>query len=275
MFQTYIDAYTEVVEEKIREYLSILPTPDMPVRDYLALKDLPNDNQCRALPMEWLDVAAATALIRTHKDTKAEYEVNAYMVEMLTVLFRCSVVSLGWMEDDEAYALSAILAYDKPIDTPERKILIHDFCHAMRLFPYRENLTHWYAYMAPLLAYTRQTAFEKPYYLTRYLSTIIDKFGLMTNRGEHAWDINTDVLKFQGNLSALLSTCRNDIVHKTKMEEYLRNVLAEYAKIWLAGMLQRSATVAAFGQIGQEIISYHYSQYQEISQKYKRLQETA
>ena len=96
----------------------------------------------------------------------------------------------------------------------------------------------------------------------------------MTNRGEHAWDINTDVLKFQGNLSALLSTCRNDIVHKAKMEEYLRNVLAEYAQIWLAGLLQRSATTTAFGQIGQEVIAYHYVQYQEISQKYKRLQET-
>ena len=273
MFQTYIDAYTEVVEDKIREYLSILPTPDIPVRDYLALPDLPKDGQCDALPMEWLDVAATTALIRNHKDTKTEYEVNAYMVEMLTVMFRCAVVSLGWMEEDEASALSVLLAYDKPIDTPERKLLVHDFCHAMRLFPYRENRTFWYAYMAPLLAYTRQTAYEKPYYLARYLSTIIDKFGTMANRGEHAWDINTDVLKFQGNVSGLLSQCRNDIIHKREMEEYLRNVLAEYARIWLAGLLQRSATVEAFGHIGQEVVSYHYSQYQEISQKYKRQQE--
>lgn len=268
MFQTHIDDYTDIVKGRLPEYLSSLPDPTVGITDYLADKDRPLDKDSETFPVEWFDVAATTALVRNHRDTKREYAVNAFLVEMLTVMFRASVVSLGWMPDDEAFSLASLLAYDTPLDKEKDRMLFHDFCHCLRVFPYAQSTRQWFAFMAPLLAYTRQTPFEKPQYFVRHMASVINKFGIETNRNEHAWEINVDFLKFQRNVQSLLNLARRDSLHQDHHEEYLRNILAEYSRVWLACLLQRSATSAAFGAIASEVVSYHYSHYQEMSQKF-------
>jgi len=262
MFQTGIDEYKKLVDVNLPQYLASMPSPFDSIEDYLSSEEY------KDFTTEMFDVAGITALIRSHKDSKDKYDVNAYLVEMLTSMFRVANRKLGWLEDEDVQALTSMLATDS--NSEHGKDAFVQFYCCAKMFPYNIEQQKWYAYLMPIFAYSKQHKFTVGNYLARYMVNIINRYNLTFNIGEHDRDIQVDQLRCIPTLAGLLKLCAIDNTKKTNEEKYWfrRNVIIEFARIYLGCLFQRSAVIDDFGKIGAEVTAYHYVLYQEICQAY-------
>jgi len=264
MFQTSIDEYMTMVEKNLQEYLVSLPSPFEEIGKFTEGAV----GLFKPFSLEMFDIAGITALIRSHRDAKDTYEVNCYLVEMLTTMFRVGIHHLGWLTDNQTKSITDMLAYDTTTTEGEENFKL--FIHCIRQFPYDTNNQKWYAFLMPLLAYTKQYKFQRSNYFSRYMANIINKYGIMLNRGEHERDVFVDQMRCTQNLRDLLNLCDKDNT-KTDIESkywLFRNISIEYARVFLGCLFQRSAVKDSFGKIGAEVVAYHYVSYQTISQHY-------
>ena len=266
MKQSEINEYKKTLDTYMTRYLASNPNPDEKISDYL--KDLPPFEN-NIYPIDGFDVAAMTALFRSHKDEKDCYDVHACTLELMVTMFRIANEKLHWLDDTDAYTLAGYLSYDKRIDNDYIKLL-HEFVFCVMRFPYNRDNMGWYACLMPIFAYSRQYDFVRTNYLVRYLLGVIDRHGLLTNVGDHARDVCVDSLKCVPTLASLLQMCKKD--HRLYTDEsrynYYKNVITEYAIVYLSCLLQRSATVESFGTVAKEIVSIHHIEYQLLAHEY-------
>ena len=273
MKQTEINQYEKTLNEVMTEYLASQPDPFANIelyvlqREYLVKTE--KEQLLEVIPISWFDAAAMTAIIRHHKDTKEQYEPHSCTIELLVTMFRMACYKLGWLDDEDASTLASYLVYDKPM-THDYMKLIHDFVFCVRRFPYDNANCGWYAYLMPLLAYSKQKHFVKSNYIVRYLLSAIDKIGLTSSRGEHKRDIDTDFLRCVRTLAPLMNMCKTDhtIVNDASRYTLYKNVLTEFAVVYLACLLQRSAVHEAFGTIAKEVVAQRHIEYQLITNEY-------
>lgn len=274
MFQTSIDEYTKIIDEKLPEYLASMPDPfsNTGLQEYVG--NLPKDSSCFGLPLEWFDLGAVTSLIRNHEFRNYEYDINSYLIEILCTMFRVSMLKLDYVDDDEAQKLAELFAYDEPVDSITSAMYVHDLCFSMRRAHYSIENQVWYSYMFPLLAYSKRRNFDVPNYVARYLANIINMYGMTENDGSHVRDVNYDILRPNVHLNRLLNMCysdifrfldSDDIIHRY---EFIRNVLIEFSQVYLGCLLRRSSTHETFGKIANEFVAGKYMIYQEICQLY-------
>lgn len=266
MKQSEINEYKKALDTYMTQYLASNPDPDEKISDYIAATPELNE---KVYPVEGFDVAAMTALIRSHKDEKDMYDVHACTIELLCTMFRIANDKLHWLDDTDAYTLAGYLSYDKPISKSYIPLL-HEFVFCVTRFPYDLSKSGWYACLMPIFAYSRQHDFVRTNYLVRYLLGVIDKNALVINRGEHSRDIYADVLHCIPSLETLLQMCKKD--YRLYTEEarynYYKNVITEYAIVYLACLMQRSATIESFGTIAKEIVATHHIEYQLLAHEY-------
>lgn len=266
MKQSEINDYKKTLDTYMTQYLASNPDPEQRISDYVA--SMPEEDN-NIYPIDGFDVAAMTALIRSHKDSKDQYNVHACTVELLVTLFRLANYKLHWLDDEDAYTLAGYLSYDKPISKSYISLL-HEFVFCVTRFPYNHEELGWYACLMPIFAYSKQFHFTRTNYLVRYLLGVIDRHGLLLNRGEHVRDVAVDTLRCIPILEPLMQMCKRD--HRLYSDEmrynYYKNVITEYAIVYLACLMQRSATVESFGTIAKEIIATHHIEYQLLAHEY-------
>lgn len=265
MKQSEINEYKKALDKYMTEYLSSNPDPEKDISEYsqALFKD------ANMFPIEGFDVAAMTALLRNHKDTKDLYDVHSCTIELMVTMFRLANEKLHWLDDNDAYTLAGYLSYDKSISQSYIHLL-HEFVFCVTRFPYDYANAGWYACLMPIFAYSRQQDFVRTNYLVRYLLGIIDRYGLLLNRGEHERDVQVDSLRCIPTLEPLMQMCKQDYrLYKDKSRyNYYKNVISEYATVYLACLMQRSATVESFGTIAKEIVATHHIEYQLLSHEY-------
>lgn len=266
MKQSEINDYKKALDTYMTQYLASNPDPEEKISDYIAATPELND---KIYPVEGFDVAAMTALIRSHKDEKNLYNVHACTIELLVTMFRIANEKLHWLDDNDAYNLAGYLSYDKRISKSYIHLLDR-FVFCITRFPHNYENSGWYACLMPIFAYSRQYDFVRTNYLVRYLLGIIDKHGILMNRGEHVRDIHADALRCIPTLEPLMQMCQRD--HRLHTDEarynYYKNVITEYAIVYLACLMQRSATVESFGTIAKEIVATHHIEYQLLAHEY-------
>lgn len=268
MIQNGIDEYVKIVERDLPVYLAGMPDPYGDLDKYV--ENIPSDDKCTAFPVEWFDVAALTALIRNHKDTKGNYEVNSYLVEMLSSMFVVAIKKLNFMDVKDAYRLAGMFAYDRGPEDHNDMMCIRDFCYGVKWLPYDMQNQVWYSFLMPILAYRVPYPIDKSNYLARAMVSLINRYGLMDSRGEHVRDLNVDMLKPKNELKLILALCEKDRTLKDPnvKYKYLMAVLQEFATVYLACLMQRTGTNSDFGRIAADVVSSHYIEYQTISQLY-------
>ena len=264
MFQSNIDEYTALIGKNLSEYMVQIPSPFVDIET--AIKGATGD--FAPFSLEMFDIAAITALIRSHKDAKDTYEVNCFLVEILTSMFRVAIHKLNWLSDTQARDITDMLAYDT--DNEKGREAFKFFLHSVCQFPYDYTNQKWYAFLMPLLAYTKQHKFNRSNYFSRYMVNIINKYSIELNRGEHFRDVNVDQLKCTSTLRDILRLCAKDTTKSSIEEKYwlYRNITVEFARVYLGCLLQRSASKESFGKIGAEVVAQHYMSYQTICQEY-------
>lgn len=266
MKQSEINEYKKALDTYMTQYLASNPDPEDKISVYV---NATPEMQDVVFPVEGFDVAAMTALIRNHKDEKDLYDVHACTLELLCTMFRVANHKLNWLDDDDAYTLAGYLSYNKPISKSYIHLLDR-FVFCVTRFPYSRENSGWYASLMPIFAYSKQYDFIRTNYLCRYLLGIIDKNGIVLNRGEHQRDIYADVLHCIPTLEPLMQMCKRD--HRLYTDEarynYYKNVISEYATVYLSCLLQRSATVSSFGVIAKEIAAAHHIEYQLLANEY-------
>ena len=266
MKQSEINDYKKNLESVMTQYLASNPDPSENISVYA--NELPPSDR-NIFPIEMFDVGAMTALLRNHKDTKDLYDVHACTIELLVTMFRLANYKLHWMEDDDAYQLAGYLSYDTPIN---RKYihLLHEFIFCITRFPYNHENPGWYACLMPIFAYSKQYDFKYTYYIARYLLSTIDRYSMLANRGGHERDIEFDITRCIPNFAPLMKMCKEDTRIYTEESRYnfYKNVISEYATVFLACLFERSAVAESFGTIAKEIVALKHIEYQLTAQEY-------
>ena len=268
MKQIELNHYSKLLNEVMSEYLAACPDPyDASGLDHF-IKE--RDSEPRAIPLTWFDVAAATSLILHHKDLKDQYDVHPSTIELISMLFRMANEKLGWLDVHDADALASYLTYDSKMTKDYMKQL-HELVFCITRFPYDNTNLSWYACLMPLLACFQKKKFTKSAYIGRYLNHTICKFGLVTSRGEHQRDIDTDFLRCIPQLAPLMRMVK-EYAPDNDVERYTlyRNVLSEYATIYLGCLLQRSAVIEDIGVLAKEVVAQHHIEYQLLEKAYNK-----
>lgn len=273
MKQLELNKYEKLLNEVMNEYLASCPDPYDPAEVYCYIKA--RETEPRPIPLTWFDAAAATSLILHHKDMAGQYNVHPCTIELITMMFRMANAKLGWLDAHSADALSSYLSYDARMSN-DYMWALHDFVFCITRFPYDTNLCKWYVYLMPLLACVQKKKFKKPSYVARYMLHAISKFGLVPSKGEHQRDLDTDFLRCIPTLAPLMRNCKeygpNHAVDKYTL---YRDVLSEYATIYLGCLLQRSAVIDDIGVLAKEVVAQHHIEYQLLERAYvKRRMET-
>jgi hypothetical protein len=266
--QLELNHYEKLLNEVMTEYLASCPDPYDPAELDKYIKQ--RDEEPRPIPLTWFDVAAASALIMHHKDLKDQYEIHPCTVELISMLFRIANAKLGWLDTHDANELSSYLSYDAMMKN-NYMWRLHDFVFCITRFPYDPEKCKWYVYLMPLLACVQKRNFKKPSYITRYMLHAINKFGLTSSKGDHQRDLDTDFLRCMTILTPLMRNCR-EYGPSDPITRYIfyRDVLSEYATIFLGCLLQRSAVIEDIGTLGKEVIAQHYIEYQLLERTYIR-----
>ena len=87
---------------------------------------------------------------------------------------------------------------------------------------------------------------------------------------------NVAQIEFFRNLIDKCKTDYNRYVHGNLIGRYnyIKDIMIEFATVYLGCLLQRSASYASFGKIASEVVAVKYMKYQEISQIYYEKQLT-
>ena len=268
MKQLELNHYEKLLNEVMTEYLAACPDPYDPAELDHFIKQ--RDQEPRPIPLSWFDTAAATSLILHHKDMVDQYDVHPSTIELITMLFRMANEKLGWLDIHDANELSSYLSYDKPMNN-EYMWKLHDLVFCITRFPYETENCKWYAYLMPLLACVQKKNFVKPQYVARYMVHAISKFGLIPSKGEHQRDIDVDFLRCIPTLAPIMQKCI-EYGPRNATERYIlyRNVLSEYATIFLGCLLQRSAVIEDIGTLAKEVVAQHHIGYQLLEKAYAK-----
>ena len=266
MKQLELNRYTKLLNEVMTEYLASCPDPYDPCGFSNYIKQ--RDEEPRPIPLTWFDTAAATSLILHHKDMIGQYDVHPCTIELISMMFRMANEKLGWLDHHDADTLSSYLAYDATM-SKEYMWKLHDFVFCITRFPYEQDNCKWYAYLMPLLACVQKKNFTKPCFVARYMMHAISKFGLVTSRGEHQRDLDTDFLRCIPTLAPLMQKCK-EYGPNNAVEKYTqyRDVLSEYATIFLGCLLQRAAVIEDIGTLAKEVVAQHHIEYQLLERAY-------
>lgn len=268
MKQLELNKYEKLLNEVMTEYLASCEDPYSPTELDVYIKN--RDAEPRPIPMTWFDAASATALILHHKDMIGQYDVHPSTIELISMMFRIANQKLGWLEIHDANALSSYLSYDKPM-TKEYMWLLHDLVFCIRRFPYDQTQCKWYVYLMPLLACVQKKKFKKPSYVARYMLHVISKFGLAPSKGEHQRDLDTDFLRCIPTLAPLMRNCHEYGPRRAEDRYTLyRDVLSEYATVFLGCLLQRSAVIDDIGVLAKEVVAQHHIEYQLLEKAYMK-----
>lgn len=266
MKQLELNHYEKLLNEVMTEYLASCQDPYDPAELDKYIKQ--RDAEQRPIPLTWFDAASATALILHHKDMIGQYELHPSTIELISMMFRIANFKLGWLDQHDANALTSYFAYDARMKN-DYMIKLHDLVFCITRFPYDLTLCQWYAYLMPLLACVPKKRFKKPCYVARYMLYTINKFGLTPSKGEHQRDIDTDFLRCIPTLRTILQNCKelgpNNAVQRYSL---YRDVLSEYATIYLGCLLQRSAVIEDIGTLAKEVVAQHHIEYQMLEKAY-------
>ncbi len=266
MKQLELNRYEKLLNEVMAEYLASCPDPYDVAEVYTYIKQ--REMEPRPIPLTWFDAAAATSLILHHKDMDGQYDVHPCTIELISMMFRMANIKLGWLDAHTADTLSSYLAYDAKMSN-EYMWALHDFVFCVTRFPYDQVNCKWYVYLMPLLACVQKKHFKKPFYVARYMLHAISKFGLLPSKGEHQRDMDTDFLRCIPTLAPLMRNCK-EYGPSNAVERYTlyRDILSEYATIFLGCLLQRSAVVDDIGVLAKEVVAQHHIEYQLLERAY-------
>ena len=266
MKQLELNRYEKLLNEVMVEYLASCPDPYDAAEVYTYIKQ--REMEPRPIPLTWFDAAAATSLILHHKDMDGQYDVHPCTIELISMMFRMANIKLGWLDAHTADTLSSYLAYDAKMSN-EYMWALHDFVFCVTRFPYDQVNCKWYVYLMPLLACVQKKHFKKPSYVARYMLHAISKFGLLPSKGEHQRDMDTDFLRCIPTLAPLMRNCK-EYGPSNAVERYIlyRDILSEYATIFLGCLLQRSAVVDDIGVLAKEVVAQHHIEYQLLERAY-------
>ena len=266
MKQLELNRYTKLLNEVVAEYLSSCMDPYDPAELDKYIKQ--RDAEPHPFPLTWFDAATATSLILHHKDMIGQYDVHPTTIELISMMFRMANQKLGWLDPHDANSLTSYLAYDAPMKN-DFMWKLHDLVFCITRFPYDQANCKWYVYLMPMLACVQKKEFTKPCYIARYMSHVISKFGLIASKGEHQRDLDTDFLRCIPTLAPIMQRCK-DIGPSNAVARYTlyRDVLSEYATIFLGCLLQRSAVIEDIGNLAKEVVAQHHIEYQLLEKAY-------